>query len=297
LGFKTVRQGDRYAHRAFRYDLTTSKSQELHVVEGEEIYNCHFIDDRRILLAALESDKPGEKKLTFIDVDSGIRTVRQMPADVRQTYVAPDGRTCAALRWRITDDTIRQELAVLDVFSDAWTTVFSADELPVLSFRDTLGRPRSSVSVNYPDHHSPAWMLCNIHRTDTASATVLINARTGARFELPGQNKASLGHSVRFSKDGSRLFALSTSTNEGEPDEDRRREVLLNVYQLKNNGIEAVHSIPWDALPNPSWLGNDRLLYLKLTDSAFLYDRGELWVVDVETGQQRPFFRASGPGS
>jgi hypothetical protein len=124
----------------------------------------------------------------------------------------------------------------------------------------------------------------------------LINSRTGARFELPEKNK---GEVSRFSKDGSRFFTSWQGENEREMHNSR----LLTFYEIKKTGIEYLNSFRWEENADYAWLDNDRLLYLKRGDpdqkrlprhkrimSGFFSDRGELWTVNIKTGQHQPFF-------
>ncbi len=290
LGIKEVRKGDRSAYAVFRHELTTSNFQEIPILESQGGTSFHFLDDRRVLLPELWPAKPAERKLTLIELDSEMRTVRQLPADVRSAELAPDGRTCTVLRWTFHGDTIQQELAALDVATGCWTTVFTSEELPRLSARDALTDPQPLPSISYPDEHSPDWMVGIYYREGTARTGWLINARTGTRFALPEKCE----HRFRLSKDGSRFFAWSTSENQEEPGHDRRQR-RLSVYRLTNDRVELMNSFRWDVtFPEPSWLGNDRLLYHKRVKSGFLSDRGELWTVAIETGQHRPFFTGSG---
>jgi hypothetical protein len=127
----------------------------------------------------------------------------------------------------------------------------------------------------------------------------LINSQTGARFELPKRNR---GEASAFAKDGSTFFTLAEGDDEGDATEIGHW--LLSFYKIKSSGIQLINSLPLDdRMAQPVWLGNDRLLYLKRDalenerpshrkrlDLGLLYERGELWVVDIATGQQRPFF-------
>ena len=185
---------------------------------------------------------------------------------------------------------------MLDVNTGCWTTIFASEELPRLSVQDALANPPPYPSVSYPDRHSPEWMVCTIYRQEAAPAGWLINARTGARFKLPESKTTGLSNHVqveRFSKDGSRFFAFSSSDNEGEPGQNGRHR-KLSVYRLTDSGVELIRSFPWDdTYREPEWLGNGQLLYLKRVKSGLLRDRGELWTAVIETGQQRPFFAGS----
>jgi hypothetical protein len=297
MGFKTVRQGDRSADFAFRQDLLTSDFREIAIFEGRRYATCSYLDDRRVLLAESGSDKPAEMKLTLIDLESGTRTVRQLPAEVHESYPAPNGRTCAALRWTFQGDTIRQELAVLDVITGRWTTVLTSEDLPRLGVKDALVNPKRSPYVLHPDRHSGDWMVCTVDRGGAAPARWLINSQTRARFKLPEKDKGEIS---RFSKDGSRFFTLSSIEEPGTDSAHR----LLSFYRIKNSGVELVNSLRWEEdRVEPAWLGNDQLLYhkrvnlshgplphRKRVELGLLSDRGELWTVDIQTGQQRPFF-------
>jgi hypothetical protein len=143
-------------------------------------------------------------------------------------------------------------------------------------------------------------MVCTVDRGDAAPARWLINSQTCARFKLPEKDKGEIS---RFSKDGSRFFTLSSIEEPGTDSVHR----LLSFYRIKNSGVELVNSLRWEEdRVEPAWLGNDQLLYhkrvnlshgplphRKRVELGLLSDRGELWTVDIQTGQQRPFFAAT----
>jgi hypothetical protein len=296
LGYKQVYQDRRYRYSVLRHEMVSSDIREIPIFEDEGSATCHFLDDRRVLVANFW---PAKNQLIMVDVESGIRTIRQIPADIHETYLAPDGRSCAALRWIIEGDTIRQELALLDIATGGWKTVLTADGLPRLAVKDALANRQCFPSISYPDGHVPQWMVCSIDRRSAATTKWLINSQTGARLQLPEKDKGEIS---RFSKDGSRFFTGFRMENKQEPEDSR--PLLLTFYQIKEAGIELVNSFTWDdAHDQLKWIGNDRLLYLKRgnrdngqtphrrrLDLGLLYERGELWTVDVATGQQRPFF-------
>jgi hypothetical protein len=299
MGFKEVHDDNHRSYSAFRQNLMTSDIREIPVFEGRGYPTCLYLDDRRVLIAESGSDKAEKRKLTIIDVESGERTIRQLPADVQETFLAPDGRTCAVHQWKFQGDTIRQELAVLDVVSGGWKTILTPDELPHFAVKDAATSRYPAIMVSYPDRPGTAWMICTVERPSAAATRMLINSQTGVRLPLPEKNK---GEVSRFSKDGSRFFTSWRIENERETHDSRAK--LLSFYRIENTGIESVNSFRWNEVhPDPAWLGNDRLLYLKRGDSdgerlprhkrnlwEFFSDRGELWTVDIQTGQHLPFF-------
>jgi len=143
-------------------------------------------------------------------------------------------------------------------------------------------------------------MICTVDRGGAAATRWLIDSQTGARFKLPKKNKEEVSG---FAKDGSIFFTLSRTENEKEPG-SHSGDRFLSFYRIKNSGVELVNSLAWDAaLGEPVWLGNDRLLFLKRENRSneqrphrkrlgweFIFDRGELWTVDIQTGQHLPFF-------
>jgi hypothetical protein len=296
FGLKEVRRGDRSTYSAFRQDIITSDFRETPILEGQRYATCQYLDDHRVLVADLGSDKPAERKLTLIDLESGTRTPRPLPADVRHTFLAPDGGTCAAHLWTFQGDTIRQQLAVLDVAIGAWKTILTAEDLPHFTMKEALTSRYPVVMVSYPDRHGTGWMICTVEHPGAAETRLLINIQTGARFKLPEKDQGQIS---RFSKDGAQFFTLSFIENEREQGRDQH-DRLVSVYRLKNSSVQFVNSFRWEENRlKPEWLGNERLIYRKPVSNERLlhkrielglHDRGELWTVDVQTGQERPFF-------
>jgi hypothetical protein len=296
LGFKENHEKDRNSYAAFRQNLLTSDVREIPIFEGRGYPTCLYLDDRRALVAETGADKPAERKLTIIDLESGMRTIRELPSDMHETFLAPDGRSCAAHRWTIQGEMIHQELTVLDVATGVWKTILTAEELPHIDVKDAVARRYPALTVSFPDRQGMDWIICTVEHPRAATTRMLINSRTGARFQLPEKNK---GEVSRFSKDGSRFFTSLRIQNDREMRDSR----LLTFYEIKKTGIKYLNSFRWEENAEHVWLGNDRLLYLKRGDpdqkrrhrhkrimSDLFSDRGELWTVDIKTGQHRPFF-------
>jgi hypothetical protein len=287
LGFKTVRQGKGHEYFAFRQDLVTSDFREVSLLRGQGGANCLYLDDDHVLINPW-SDGTRQTKLTIIDLTSGKRSDRAIPADIEQVEVAPDGKTCTGMRRTIDGDRIRQELAVLDIVGGGWTTVLSSPQVPTFSVRETLAHQEPFISFSY--QRSSDWIVWTVNPTKGVPARWLIDNRSRARFKVPEGKEGGFDEFGRFSKDESRFFAFSHPSLEegiGEHRLDR-----LRVYRFNKSGIELVNSLDWDRTHrDPAWLGEDRLLFLKT--GGTLLGRGELWTVNIATGQEQPFFAGS----
>ena len=213
-----------------------------------------------------------------------MRTPRPLPGDVRQACSAPDLRTCPALRHTVHGDTIRQELVVLDVTTGHWTAVLPSQELPRLGVQDVLANRHRLTSFHYPDTHSPDRLICVVEH---ASAEFCIDPTDACgRLEQRGRRLSD-----RRSTAGGRRAALGTRRRARLAVRADGAAARRAVYRLGKSGVELVNSFAWaGALGDPVWLGNDRLLYRKRIKSGLLSDRGELWSLDIDNGQQRPFF-------
>jgi hypothetical protein len=292
-------KGSEPRHELHLLDPATGRFEALPAIAAE---GPPKLVDGRLLVYELGGRKPeGEApELTLFDVASRHQSRLALPAGTTDWAISSDGRRVAVATREVDETSVWLRLSLVEVATGAITPLLGPPDLPRSTLAEAARRDLGWVSV-MPLRGTP-WVRCDASAEgqpgrswllDLAAETVrpiAVDRRVAAGAGEDDGETDSGGLRVP-SPDGRRLLAWQLAdTEDADRPEDAIQETVVTIEELGAAGVRPVGTLRLAGFNPPAWLGNDRLLYVRPAPGGLGMPQGELWVLDIASGEERRFF-------